>query len=339
MATPLHRRVVPETYVQLLYEYLAGQGHSPEAILGAPWPVPDPTCATGVDVKVWAGMLETAEAQLGDPLIALHVGQSINPRHLGIVGPVIASCGTLGVALQKLERYQRLVSDFSQMTPRAGAQWMDLVWDSRPELNPGRLVNETGFVVLIQFARSLARGAVNPMVVEFAHAGPADTRPFENYFGCPVRFDRPDSLIRIGLDVLATPLKSPDPVLMQVLEQHAERMLEQLPQQEEIVEKLRKKISQALREGEPDIERISEALACSSRTLRRRLQAAGTGFREELNLVRHELALSYLRDPRLQIVDIALLLGYSEHSAFTRAFREHSGITPQQMRQTIGRAS
>jgi AraC-like DNA-binding protein len=49
--------------------------------------------------------------------------------------------------------------------------------------------------------------------------------------------------------------------------------------------------------------------------------------------VRHELALSYLRDPRLQIVDIALLLGYSEHSAFTRAFRERTGTTPQQARQ------
>lgn len=148
-----------------------------------------------------------------------------------------------------------------------------------------------------------------------------------------VRFDRPEALVRVSHDFLVAPLKSPNPVLMQVLEQHAERMLARLPQQEAIVETVRKAIVAALREGEPDIEKISAKLACSSRTLQRRLQQAGTSFRAELNLVRHELAVSYLRDPRLQIVDIALLLGYSEHSAFTRAFRERTGITPQQARQ------
>lgn len=61
----------------------------------------------------------------------------------------------------------------------------------------------------------------------------------------------------------------------------------------------------------------------------------GTSFRKELNLVRYELAKSYLIDPRLQIIDIALLLGYSEHSAFTRAYKEWSGKTPQQEREYL----
>ena len=141
--------------------------------------------------------------------------------------------------------------------------------------------------------------------------------------------------MRVGLELLAAPLKSPDPALMQVLEQHADRLLAALPQHEEIVGQVRGAIAHALREGEPDIARISTRLACSSRTLQRRLKDAGTSFRDELNLVRHELALSYLRDPRLQIVDIALLLGYSEHSAFTRAYREWTGHTPQQQRATL----
>jgi AraC-type DNA-binding domain-containing proteins len=99
------------------------------------------------------------------------------------------------------------------------------------------------------------------------------------------------------------------------------------------VEQLRKAITHALRDGEPSIERISRQLGTSSRTLQRRLQEAGTSFRHELSLVRQELALSYLRDPRLQIVDIAMLLGYSEHSAFTRAFKEWSGRSPHEARQ------
>jgi AraC-like DNA-binding protein len=323
---------VPETYVQLLYEYLEARGHVPEAVLGAPWPKPAAEGPGGVEVELWDRMLERAEAALADPLIGLHVGQTINPRHLGILGPVFASCSTLAAALQKLEQYQRLIFDVTHMSQRAGPGWVELVWDTRRETHPGRLVNETGFAVLIQFCRSLVRGTGNPLAVDFAHAGPADVRPYEHWFGCPVRFDQPEALVRVGLDLLASPLKSPDPALMLVLEQHADRLLAQMPQQEQIVEKVRKVIAHALREGEPDIERISAKLATSSRTLQRRLQQAGTGFREELNLVRYELALSYLRDPRLQIVEIALLLGYSEHSAFTRAFRERTGSTPHQFR-------
>lgn len=128
------------------------------------------------------------------------------------------------------------------------------------------------------------------------------------------------------------PLKSPDPALIALLEQHADRLLAQLPQQQEIVEQVRKLIARALHDGEPDIERISTQLYCSSRTLQRRLREADTNFRRELNLVRYELAASYLQDPRLQIMEIAMLLGYSEHSAFTRAFKEWSGHTPQQVR-------
>ena len=69
--------------------------------------------------------------------------------------------------------------------------------------------------------------------------------------------------------------------------------------------------------------------------MQRRLKGAGTSFRKELNLVRNELALSYLRDPALQITDVAMLLGYSEHSAFTRAFRRQNGTTPQRLRDRV----
>lgn len=137
--------------------------------------------------------------------------------------------------------------------------------------------------------------------------------------------------------LLELPLKSPDPALVSLLEQHADRLLEQLPRQDEIVGQTRKAISRSLRDGEPSVERVGAELHLSPRTLQRRLQEADTSFRSELNLVRHELALSYLRDARLQIVDIAMLLGYSEHSAFTRAFKQWCGRSPQEARQTLSR--
>jgi len=148
-----------------------------------------------------------------------------------------------------------------------------------------------------------------------------------------VLFDRPEPLIRFDIAHLALPLKGPDAGLIQVLEQHAERLLAQLPQQGEISGSVRRVIAGLMREGVPSIEKVSAVLCCSSRTLQRRLNDSGTNFRAELNLVRHQVACDYLNDPRLQIADVALLLGYSEHSAFTRAFREWAGETPQQYRE------
>lgn len=99
-----------------------------------------------------------------------------------------------------------------------------------------------------------------------------------------------------------------------------------------MVVQLRKAIARALREGEPDIDRISAQLGASARTLQRRLKDDETSFRQELNVVRYELAQSYLRDPRLQLAGVAILLGYSEQSAFNRAFRHWSGRTPREVR-------
>lgn len=333
MGQPLHRRVVPETYVQLLYEYLEERGHEPESTLGEPWPTPALNALSGVDVVRWEQMLGKAAFSLSDPLLALHVGQTITSRHLGVLGAVLPASGNLAEALRRLDRYLRLVFDVVAMILRPGNGWIDLAWDIS-EYEPGYLVNETGFTVLVQFCRSLVRGTVNPLLVTFKHAGPADIRPYEDFFGCPVRFAEQETIVRFSTELLVMPLKSPDPELIMLLEQHADRLLAQLPQQQEIVEQVRKAIARELREGEPDIERISQQLFCSSRTLQRRLRQAGTGFRDELSLVRYELAQSYLRDPRLQIMDIALLLGYSEHSAFTRAFKEWSGKTPQEVRET-----
>lgn len=331
MGRALHRRVVPETYVQLLYEYLDARGHSPETVLGAAWPQPDPQGRGGVEVQRWEQMLERAAAWLDDPLIGLHLGQTITARHLGVLGAVALACENLGAAFLRLQRYQRLIYDVNPMITRTGAGWIDVLWDIS-QGRAGRLNEHTGYTVLAQFARDLVRSPIDPMLVRFAGAAPADARPFEAYFGCPVLFDQPEAGLRFSLEMLALPLKSPDAALIALLEQHADRLLAALPQQEEIVERVRKAMVQVLRDGEPDIAAISAALHCSPRTLQRHLAQAGTSFRGELNLVRHELAAAYLRDRRLQIADIALLLGYSEHSAFTRAYREWTGMSPQQAR-------
>lgn len=337
MAEPLQQRAVPAAFTLLLYEYLDARGQDAEAVLGLPRPSADPNQEQRVDVEQWEQMLIRAGTRMDDRLIGLHLGEMVNARHLGLVGHLLWSCEDFGVVLQRLERYQRLIFDAIPMRRRDGAEAIEMVWDIS-DFRTGPLVGETGFAVMVQFCRSVMQGDANPHSIDFAHPPPEDIRPFEAFFRCPVKFNCPAPIIRLSPELLSRPLQRADPALEQVLEQHAERLLQRLPGQEEIVTRVRRAVAARLRDGEPDIDGVSAALRFSPRTLQRQLKNVGTSFRRELNLVRNELARSYLKDPTLQITDVAMLLGYSEHSAFTRAFRKLNGITPQQLHLQARRA-
>ena len=330
---PLHRRTIPETYVQLLYEYLETRGAAPEAVLGEPWPVPQANGLGGIAIERWSQLLERAARHLDDPLLGLHLGQTITPRHLGVLGYVLLACNNLGETLLRFERYQRLIIDYAELRHRQAEDYVELVW-VEAQVRPGPLVDETGITALIQFCRSLARAPlVPPRLVKFVNRQPADLQPYLDYFGCPVLFEQDETTVRFSLSLLALPLRSADPGLIAVMERQADQLLEQLPQEQAVVEQVRKATARLLREGEPDVEGVAAKLCCTSRTLQRRLTAAGTSFRRELALVRRQMAETYLRDQRLSIADIALLLGYSEHSAFSRSYKEWTGLAPQQWRE------
>ena len=94
-------------------------------------------------------------------------------------------------------------------------------------------------------------------------------------------------------------------------------------------------IVQSLHQGEPTLPIVAGHLALSSRTLQRRLQERGLVFQEILENTRRELAIRYLQDKNLSLTDIALLLGYSEQSAFNRAFKRWYNETPKSYRMAL----
>lgn len=332
MPQPLPRRRIPETFVQLLYEYLDARGERPEAVLGEPWPLPQAHEPGGYPIERWVQLLDRAARHLDEPLLGLHLGQTVAPRHLGVLGYVLLACPNLAAMLQRLDRYQRLIYDVTPMTRRDGNGYIELVWGAE-QGRPGPLSDETAITVLVQFCRGLARTPLTPLLVRFINPGPPDLQPYLDYFGCPVEFGHAETVIRFSVAGLAVPLKTADPGLIEVMEQQAEKLLEQLPREDAVIEQVRKATAHLLHSGEPNIERVAASLCCAPRTVQRRLKMAGTSFREELARVRRQMAETYLRDPRLSIADIALLLGYSEHSAFSRGYREWTGITPRQWRQ------
>ena len=127
-------------------------------------------------------------------------------------------------------------------------------------------------------------------------------------------------------------IREPETMYRQITEQ-AEKYLKSLYQQDDIAGQLKRKLADLLARGEANADSACRALRLSRRTLQRRLKAEKTSFQRILREVRAELAVNYLRDARLKSLEIAMLLGYSNISSFTTAFKSWYNMPPAEYRQ------
>lgn len=328
--------VVPVTYVHLLFDYLDQQGLDAQATVGDTRPEAEGDSLGRFPVQRWAELLARASEALDDRLLGLRLGKSITPRHFGVLGYVLLACGTLGSALMRMQAYQRLLYDVNPLELRACGSDIELAWGASHG-RPGPLVDETAISSLLQFGRDIMGDAgFSATSIHFINVAPSDVTPFEDWFGCPVHFECDETIVRLPASCLATPLRQADPDLISVLEARADDMLAKLPSGSDPLNRTRRVIANKLRQGEPSLAAVAHELHLSERSLHRRLASEGHNFRSLLGQVRASLARDYLRDPRLQLTEIAQLLGYSEQSAFNRSFKRETGVTPLKFRKSVG---
>ena len=288
-------------------------------------------------VETWWSLLQRIDALRPQPATGLRIGRLARPHHVGVLGYLAMSCATLGQALLRFQRFQPLLHN---LTPTLSAQKgrdFELRWDPSYGRST-RLSDEVLVSAMLTLARSLTgRADLRLRGVDFPGPAPADTAIHEALLECPVRFDARTLIVLLPLDALALPINTRDPHLMALLEQQAEALLRASPQPDALIAELQRAIVAALQDGEPAFEPIAARLGVSSRSLYRRLQERGLTYKGVLNDTRLQLARAYLADAKLRLPEIALLLGYSEQSAFTRAFKSWSGETPlHYRRQALG---
>ena len=323
---------VSTTYVHLLYNYLEQRGHDAEAVLGEARPELEDGGIGRYPMLRWRQLMERAAEHLDDRLLGLHLGQTISPAHIGVLGYAVLACSNLGEALLRLQRFYRLVYDAEPMQVHQEANAIALEW-GLDYGRPGALVDDAAITALVQFARDITGEAASPSYVSFINPRPADVSAYEAYFGCEVAFDQPTTIVKFPIAFLASPLRQPDAGLLMILEQQASALLEKLPEADDYEQRVRHAVIRLARHATPGIENVAAELHSSVRTLQRRLSDRGLNFQDLLDDTRHRMACEYLGDQRLQLAEVAQLLGYSEQSAFNRAFKRWSGQTPRAWRQ------
>jgi len=184
----------------------------------------------------------------------------------------------------------------------------------------------------VHHLRDETEGRLRVAFVSFMHE-PDDVPDLERQLGCPVRAPAPWNGVAFARDVWRLPLRRREPALRRVLEGHAREVSARAPAVvDSVSDRVRGVLAAGLGRGEQNVGDVARRLAVAPRTLQRRLAAEGVSFQELVDATRRETAERLLADASLAVAEIAYLLGFSEPSAFHRAFKRWVGLTPHEFR-------
>ena len=277
-------------------------------------------------------LLREAVALSGDPALGIRAARCEVPGDFDVVEYAAANCASVGEALQLAARFIALLHDGISMElavapPLAAVRVRGLSGSDHPA------AVEFLFASLLAYGSRSVGHPTRPLRVEFAHAGPADRRLYEEAFR-EVRFGCEEHAMWVNATALDLPHRAPDRSLLQILTSHADGLLRQLsPRSPGFAERTRAAVAETLSAGHSGAERVARRLAVSLRTLHRRLAEEGTSHGEIVDDVRREQAMLHLHGNRFSIGEISFLLGFSHPNGFHKAFKRWTQMTPAQYRE------
>lgn len=285
-----------------------------------------------IPVETYQSMLQRAAQLAQDPDAALHIGECIKPGQYGVLGYSIMSCKTAKQAFDRHMRYENLVSDRSISTYHFEGEQVRLSWDTG-ELPVDRAMAEENIASWVTFTRWVTGQSLSPSVIKFAHEQPQDLAEYQRIFACEMLFNQNMVEVIFPSSYMDMPIIQHDPVMREMMDAHADRLLNELSQCDEFVAKIRQLMIAAMAEGDLSLDCIAEQMGLTPRTLQRRLSEQDESFKGLLDKVRKELALTYIKQPHIDLAELAYLLGFSDQTAFQRAFKKWTGSTPGKFRK------
>ena len=273
----------------------------------------------------------SAHAHAGRETLPLEVGLSVPYGAFGALDFLAGTSDTVASSLQSLASYFRTASRSFHLEIDETDRDARVRIVSRGPGGPADLVSDLFTLgVLLGRFRELTDG---PFQASLDVCGDAvDIEAFRRVAGTTVRFQRKVSAFEVARASYAARLRSADPRLHDTLRALADT-LDLGAAGTDFERALRARLRTALPEGRADAGSMARALGLSERTLQRRLEETGQTFSRVLEAFRHEEALRLLGDRRLSLAEIALRLGFSEQSAFTRAFKRWTGGSPAASRR------
>ena len=282
-----------------------------------------------IPCSVFAGILEEAARVTGDHCFGLHLGERFNPKNIGPLTYVVLNSPTVAVADDQVARYLKLYNQAATVSRTVEGERAYLQYVLRDlGIESPRQQNEYSLAIRLNTIRMMVGSQWKPLEVQFAHQAPAEISEHQRVFGVPVLFGYQTNNLVVETEFLQLQVPAADQRLYEIMQRYFQQIIDEMPEDPGVLPSVRRAIAESMRDGDPNLRRVAKKMATSRRTLQRQMKEHATNFRSVMDDTRRRFALSYLRDRRNSLAEIAFLLGYSESAAFTRAFKRWTGLTP-----------
>jgi AraC-like DNA-binding protein len=300
--------------------------------------------------RIDAGLLDAVDARIdfddfarfqtvaidltGDEALGLHVAENATEAAFDLVAHLIAHAPTLRAGIELCLRFQRLFTDDSELTLTEEDDLARIRLDYRRATpRSDRMHAEFVMVGVLRLVRTFA-GAVPVCAARFEHPRPDHHHEYGRIFGGAERFRQPMTAIELERKFLERPGQYYHAELYDVLRAQADRALLRVTRGVSHADRLRQYLlaHPPIGATTPDMAAVARELGMSVRSLRRRLADEGASYKVLFDEALAVAAMRMLGDSRRTIQDIALAMGFSDPSAFHRAFKRWTGMTPVQYR-------
>jgi len=268
----------------------------------------------------------------GDEALGLRAASVYLPSQFGALGYAWHASLTLRRACMRLERFVRVVNDKATIyvEDHEGCMVVTLKVDAPSQSEAAR--DDGALAIVTKMCRLVSGEHFRLHSVNFRHAAPKDIKPYFEYFGCELNFNQAENQLLIPLSIVDETLVGANPELALLNDKVATRRLARMDK-DDIVSRVRVVLIDQLPLGGISDDTVADALHMSVRTMHRKLTDVESNFRTLLVEMRRNLAEAYILDHSLTLTEISLLLGFSEPSSFSRAFKSWTGTAPSEARQ------
>lgn len=277
-------------------------------------------------------LLDQALAAQADPLLALRQARQLSLKAYPWLGLSLLASTDLGTGLARLIELEPLVWDGSRIELSVNGTSASLRWLPLYPIPPA--VMELALAGWVLLAPALAGVPAGELRLGFAHAARAPLPAYRELLGCEPLFDQTETALHFPAEWLRRELKLADPSAADWVLAEARRRLAEGPLSWRLELRLRAASFAALPGELPEAAALADAVGLSARGLRERLQAQNLNLRALQDEVRRDAACWWLRHGQADLAEIAEACGFSEQSAFQRAFRRWTGCTPAVWRQS-----
>lgn len=300
-----------------------------------------PATSAVFPLATFTALLEAAATETGDATFGLTLGRRFNLSALGGVGAVMQAAPSVGEAIAAFVHYFGLVqtNTLNRLVVSNGvARLSYAITDATVRCR----VQDANFTLAMEdtFMRLLLGGAWRKLEVQLAHGPVEELAAYQRHFECKLRFGTTQNALLFPAELLDLPPPAANPAHYAALRTALDDDLGSQEQRLDLLRGLEAWIAASLSTGlRGDVDDAAADFGVSLRSLQRRLRELGLSFAELRNDVRTRLGRALLTETDLPVTAIGSRLGYSETSAFSRAFRFQTGQSPAAYRKQSGTAA